>query len=266
MSALLEARGLVVGYPGRPAVLHGVNVSIPDGAFTAVVGPNGCGKSTLLLSLARLLRPQAGEVFVRGRNSRSFSPRELARTLAVLPQQPSAPDGIIVRDLVLRGRQPHRRPFAPPTASDRAAVDAALAVTATTGLADRPVARLSGGQRQRVWIAMILAQDTGALLLDEPISFLDIAHQVDVLDVCAALVDRGGAVVAVLHDLGLAARYADHVVVVHAGRVVASGTPADVVTAEIVGEVFGLAARVVPDPETGTPLVVPRRRPIPKIA
>lgn len=258
-AALFEVRGVRVGYPRRPDVVRDVDLRLPSGGFTAVLGPNGCGKSTLLLTLARLLRPASGSVRLHGRELADYAARELARTLAFLPQQPLAPDGILVRDLVMRGRQPHRRFLAPASAADHCAVDAALAATATESIADRPLTDLSGGQRQRVWIAMTLAQDTQAVLLDEPTSFLDIAHQVDVLEACAGLVARGRSVVAVLHDLGLAARYADHLVVMRAGRVVAAGAPARVVIAELVEDVFGLPCRVVADPETGTPLVVPRR-------
>ncbi|GAB3458176.1 ABC transporter ATP-binding protein [Kineococcus endophyticus] len=263
---LLQAEGVTVGRPGRPEVLRSVDVTVPAGSFTAVVGPNGCGKSTLLLTLARILRPTAGRVLVQGRDLAQFRPRDLARTLALLPQQPEAPDGILVRDLVLRGRQPHRGALTPVRAADRAAVEDALRTTGTLDLADGQLARLSGGQRQRVWIAMALAQQTPAVLLDEPTSFLDVAHQVDVLDTCSALVRGGRTVVAVLHDLSLAARYADHVVVLRDGAVVAAGFPDDVVTERLVAEVFDLPARVLVDPETGRPLVVPRDRRPPALA
>jgi len=262
---LLRTRGLGVGRPGRPDVLRDVDLTIPAGGFTAVVGPNGCGKSTLLLTLARILRPSAGTVELLGRDLAGFRPRELARSLALLPQQPTAPDGILVRDLVLRGRQPHRGPLTPVRPQDRAAVNEALVATRTLDLADTQLSRLSGGQRQRVWIAMALAQRTPAVLLDEPTSFLDVTHQIDVLDTCSALVRQGRTVVAVLHDLSLAARYADHVLVLHDGELAATGTADQVVTEELVGRVFDLPARVLPDPETGRPLVVPRdRRPAPK--
>lgn len=258
--ALFEVEGLSVGYPRVPDVIAGLDVCLPAGGFTAVVGPNGCGKSTLLLTLGRLLRPAAGQIRLHGRDLRDYPARDLARTLAFLPQQPLAPDGIRVRDLVMRGRQPYRRFLLPADADDHDAVEAALAATGTAGLADVELSGLSGGQRQRVWIAMTLAQDTQVVLLDEPTSFLDIAHQVEILEACAALVASGRSVVAVLHDLGLAARYADHLLVMRAGRLVAAGTPHEVVTADIVEEVFGLPCRVVDDPETGTPLVLPRRR------
>lgn len=257
---LLRAERLTVGRPGRPGVLRGVDVAVPTGGFTAVVGPNGCGKSTLLLTLARILRPTAGRVVLAGRDLAEHRPRDLACTLALLPQQPTAPDGILVRDLVLRGRQPHRGALAPVRSRDREAVREALAATGTLDLADHPLARLSGGQRQRVWIAMALAQQTPAVLLDEPTSFLDVAHQIDVLDTCSALTGTGRTVVAVLHDLSLAARYADHVVVLHNGEVAAAGPPEAVVTEQVLADVFDLPARVVPDPETGRPLVIARDR------
>ncbi|GAB94929.1 iron complex transport system ATP-binding protein [Kineosphaera limosa] len=258
--SLFDVAALHVGYPRLPDVIRGLDLSLPRGGFTAVVGPNGCGKSTLLLTLARLLRPASGQVSLHRRPLTSYPARDLARTLAFLPQQPLAPDGIRVRDLVMRGRQPYRRFLLPATAVDHAAVDAALAATGTKDLADIELSGLSGGQRQRVWIAMTLAQDTDVVLLDEPTSFLDIAHQVDVLEAGAALARSGRSVVAVLHDLGLAARYADHLVVMKSGRRMASGAPHDVVNEDLVHEVFGLRCRVVADPETGTPLVVPRRR------
>lgn len=257
--ALFEVEGLSVGYPRVPDVIAGLDVRLPAGGFTAVVGPNGCGKSTLLLTLGRLLRPAAGQVRLHGRDLHDYPARDLARMLAFLPQQPLAPDGIRVRDLVMRGRQPYRRFLLPADAEDHAAVEAALAATGTAGLADVELSGLSGGQRQRVWIAMTLAQDTQVVLLDEPTSFLDISHQVEILEACAALVAKGRSVVAVLHDLGLAARYADHLLVMRAGRLVAAGAPREVVTADVVEEVFGLPCRVVDDPETFTPLVLPRR-------
>lgn len=261
MSAtIFETADLAVGYPRLPDVISGLDLELPEGAFTAVIGPNGCGKSTLLLTLGRLLAPRSGVVRLRGQDIAHMRPRHLAQTLAFLPQHPFAPDGIRVHDLVLRGRQPYRRFLAPPTADDQRAVAAALDATGTRELADRELASLSGGQRQRAWIAMILAQDTDVVLLDEPTSFLDITHQIDVLEICASLVRTGRSVLAVLHDLGLAARYADHLVVMQDGHVAASGPPADVVTSELLEEVFALPSNIITDPETGTPLVIPRRR------
>lgn len=255
--ALFTVRGLTVGYPGRPRVIEDLDLDLPAGGLTAILGPNGCGKSTLLLTLGRLLRPRCGHVTYSGADLCSYPPRDLARRLAFLPQQPAAPDGILVRDLVLRGRQPHRRFLMPPTAADLRAVDLALDVTGTTELVDTALHDLSGGQRQRVWVAMAFAQDTETVLLDEPTSFLDIGFQIDVLDACAELVAAGRSVIAVLHDLGLAARYSDHLVIMRGGEVVADGSPHEVIRAPLVENVFGLPCRVVPDPETATPLVVP---------
>jgi iron complex transport system ATP-binding protein len=254
----LGARGLTLAYDDR-VVVEGLDVDVPDGEFTVIVGPNACGKSTLLKAFARTLKPSAGTVFLDGAPLGSYRPKAVARRVAMLPQTPIAPDGITVRDLVTRGRFPHQDLFHPSSGSDRAAVQLALAQTDTVDLADRGVDELSGGQRQRVWIAMVLAQETDIVLLDEPTTFLDIAHQYDVLELAAALHAAGRTVVAVLHDLNQAARYATHVIAMREGSIVAQGPPAAVLTADLVEDVFGLPCVVVPDPETGTPLVVPRR-------
>ncbi|MFN8075649.1 MAG: ABC transporter ATP-binding protein [Kineosporiaceae bacterium] len=263
----LSARGLTVGYAGR-RVLEALDVDVPAGSFTAVVGPNACGKSTLLKALAGQLPPTAGEVAVSGRPLAQLRRKALARRLGFLPQTPTAPPGITVAELVSRGRYPHRPAWtatvaarATATEADRAAVADALARTGTADLADRDVAELSGGQRQRVWLALVLAQQAPLLLLDEPTTYLDLPHQLDVLDLCAHLRSGGHTVVAVLHDLNLAARYATHLIAMRDGRIVAEGAPGDIVTADVVTRAFGLDCRVVPDPETGTPLVVPRARP-----
>lgn len=253
----LAASGVSLAY-GDVRVVEDLTFSVPDGQVTAIVGANACGKSTLLRALARLLRPASGSVLLDGRAISELPTREVARRLALLPQSPTAPAGILVGDLVARGRSPHQRLFRSWSTADEEAVRAALEATSTTDLADRCVDELSGGQRQRVWIAMALAQDTDLLLLDEPTTFLDISHQVDVLD----LVDRlnreqGRTVVVVLHDLNLAARYASHLVAMRDGAVIATGTPEEVVTAETVRDVFGLECVVVPDPVCGSPLVVP---------
>jgi iron complex transport system ATP-binding protein len=255
----LAARGLTLAYDDR-AVVDGLDIDVPDGELTVIVGPNACGKSTLLKALARVIRPAAGDVLLDGSSLRALRPKAVARRVAMLPQSPVAPEGISVRDLVARGRYPHQELFRTASASDRSAVDDALERTSTAALADRSVDELSGGQRQRVWIAMVLAQQTDIVLLDEPTTFLDIAHQYDVLELAAALHADGRTVVAVLHDLNQAARYATHLVVMSAGRIVASGAPSAVVTESLVEEVFGLPCVIVPDPETGTPMVVPRRR------
>ncbi|OUZ09710.1 hypothetical protein BHE97_09615 [Aeromicrobium sp. PE09-221] len=255
--ARLVAEELTLGYERR-IVAENLSVAVPDGGFTAIVGPNACGKSTLLRALARLLSPKAGTVVLDGRAAGDHPPKDFARQVGLLPQTASAPDGITVRELVGRGRFPHQTWWRPSTSEDAAAVDLALEQTDTTALADRRVDELSGGQRQRVWVAMALAQQAGILLLDEPTTFLDIAHQVELMDLFAALNRRGVTVVAVLHDLNHAARYASHVIAMRDGQIRASGVAREVVTAHLVEEVFGLRCVVIDDPETGTPLVVPR--------
>ncbi|WP_018334501.1 MSMEG_1061 family FMN-dependent PPOX-type flavoprotein [Actinomycetospora chiangmaiensis] len=253
----LSAERLTLRYDDR-VVVDGLSVRLPAGRITAIVGPNACGKSTLLRGLGRLIAPSAGRVLLEETDVRELPARELARRLGILPQSPVAPEGITVADLVERGRSPHQGWFGGRTAADDPAVARAMTATGVAELAGRPVDELSGGQRQRVWIAMVLAQDTPTLLLDEPTTYLDMAHAVEVLDL---LVDRnlgeGTTVAVVLHDLDLAARYADHLVAMRDGAVVAEGTPTEVVTEAVVERVFGIPARVVPDPVSGTPLVVP---------
>jgi len=259
--AYLEARDLTLKY-GQRRVVDGLSVQIPEGRVTMIVGANACGKSTLLRGLSRLLKPAGGAVTLDGKDIHSQPARELARTLGLLPQHPTAPDGISVRDLVGRGRYPHQGFFRSWSAGDLSphdlAVQRALEATGTLDLAGRDVDELSGGQRQRVWIAMALAQETDVLLLDEPTTYLDLAHQVEVLDLVTDLNrNRGTTVAIVLHDLNLAARYADHVIAMKGGTVVAVGSPADVVTGTLVREVFGLESRVIADPVSGTPLIIP---------
>jgi iron complex transport system ATP-binding protein len=239
-------------------VVDELTFAVPDRRITAIVGPNACGKSTLLRALSRLLRPAGGAVTLDGRQIHRRPTKEVARQLALLPQSPIAPDGILVSDLVARGRTPHQRLLQQWSHDDESAVRTALAETSTAALADRRVDELSGGQRQRVWIAMALAQDTDILLLDEPTTFLDIAHQIDVLDLVARLNrDRDRTVVLVLHDLNLACRYAHQLVAMRDGAIVAAGPPGEVVTADTVRAVFGLECVVIDDPVSGTPLVVP---------
>ncbi|MFI2704829.1 ABC transporter ATP-binding protein [Cellulosimicrobium composti] len=257
----LHADGITVGYDDR-VIARGLDVSIPDGSFTVIVGPNACGKSTLLRALSRLLKPSRGQVVLDGRSISSIPAKEVARRLGLLPQSSIAPEGITVADLVARGRYPHQTLLRQWSREDEAAVLGALAATGTTGLADRLVDELSGGQRQRVWVAMVLAQETPILLLDEPTTFLDIAHQIELLELCTDLNrDRGHTLVAVLHDLNHACRYATHLIAMKDGAIVAEGAPGDVVTAALVEDVFGLPCRIIPDPVTGTPLVVPEGRP-----
>jgi len=253
----LQAQSVTVGYGAAP-VVRDLTLEVPDGRVTTIVGPNGCGKSTLLRTMARLLKPSQGTVLLDGEPLTAISTREIARRMALLPQSPVAPDGLLVRDLVGRGRHPHQRWFSQWSQADEAIVEAALAMTDTSDLRDRPLDQLSGGQRQRVWIAMTLAQDTGLLLLDEPTTFLDLAHQVEVLDLVTRLNrERGRTVVMVLHDLNLAARYSDVILVMRGGAVVAHGHPVEVLTPGLLEDVFGLDASVLPDPRTGLPIVVP---------
>jgi iron complex transport system ATP-binding protein len=256
-SHALEVDGVVLGYGDR-VVADGIDLAVPPGRITAIVGANACGKSTLLRAMARLLQPRAGRVVLDGKDLHRLPTKQVARILGLLPQSPSAPEGIAVADLVARGRHPHQGFLTRWTAEDDEAVAEALRMTDIAELADRAVDELSGGQRQRAWIAMALAQQTDVLLLDEPTTFLDITHQVEVLDLLTDLNRaRGTTVVMVLHDLNLAARYADHLVAVADGRVHAAGAPGEVLTADAVREVFGLESRVVPDPVSGAPMVLP---------
>lgn len=253
----LAARRVTLAYEGN-VVARELDIEIPDGRITAIVGPNACGKSTLLRALARLLRPREGTVLLDGQEIHRLPTKEVARRLGLLPQSPIAPDGIVVGDLVARGRTPHQKLFQQWSRADEEAVRSALAATGTLDLVERSVDELSGGQRQRVWIAMALAQETELLLLDEPTTFLDITHQIEVLDLVGELNRNvGRTVVVVLHDLNLACRYADHIVAMREGRIVVSGAPADVVTADHVRSVFGLECVVIDDPVSHTPLVVP---------
>ncbi|WP_134774489.1 ABC transporter ATP-binding protein [Ornithinimicrobium flavum] len=263
-SSVLRAERLSLGY-GERTIVHDLDLTVPEGKVTAIVGPNGCGKSTLLRGLSRLLRPQDGRVLLGDRDVHRMPTRQVARSMALLPQHPVVPEGITVGELVARGRHPHHGLLRQWTREDDEVVAEALELTATTPLVSREVTELSGGQRQRVWIAMVLAQRTDLLLLDEPTSFLDIAHQVEVLDLVRDLsVDRGTTVVMVLHDLAMAARYADHLVAMRGGQVVAEGDPRSVVTAETVCDVFGITCRVLWQEATGDLSVIPlgRHRPV----
>ncbi|MFI7383427.1 ABC transporter ATP-binding protein [Streptomyces sp. NPDC049813] len=253
----LTARDLTLAYDDR-TVVRDLDLTVPDGRVTVIVGPNACGKSTTLRALGRLLKPAGGSVLLDGKALAELPTKRIAQQIGLLPQSPAAPEAITVADLVARGRQPHQSWWQQWSDADERAVTEAMARTDVAALAERDVDELSGGQRQRVWIAMALAQETEILLLDEPTTFLDIAHQVEVLDLVRQLNhDKGRTVALVLHDLNQAARYADHLVAMKEGRIVAEGAPEKVVTAELVREVFGLPCVVVPDPVTGSPLVVP---------
>lgn len=243
---------------GRQPVLRALDCEIPEGLITAIVGANASGKSTLLRAMARLIVPSSGVVLLDGTPVKELPTREVARRIGFLPQSPIAPEGLTVGDLVGRGRYPHAKLGRPPSAHDKEQVDWALGATGTAELRDRPLDQLSGGQRQRVWIAMTLAQETPILLLDEPTTYLDLAHQLEVLDLLTRLNrEQGRTIVLVLHDLNQACRYADHLVAVLAGQVHAAGPPAEVVDAELVEAVLGLRAQIISDPVTGTPLCIP---------
>jgi iron complex transport system ATP-binding protein len=253
----LQAVGLKLGYGDR-IVVDDLDLGIEAGTVTTIIGPNGCGKSTLLRALGRLLKPSGGEVLLDGKRIDKMPSKEVARILGVLPQAPTAPEGLTVADLVARGRHPHQTWYRQWSSDDEAAVGEALSMTGLLDLGDRPLDELSGGQRQRAWISMALAQGTDLLLLDEPTTFLDLAHQIEVLELVRRLHrELGRTVVMVLHDLNLAARYADRLVAMRDGKVVAAGAPADVLTEGLLAEVFELEAKVIEDPVAGTPLVIP---------
>ncbi len=253
----LQGTDLTLGY-GATTVSEHLDVGIPDGSFTAIIGPNACGKSTLLRALSRLLDPEGGQVILDGRDIRRYPSKVVARRLGLLPQSSTSPEGISVRDLVARGRFPHQALLRQWSIADDEAVARALASTGVTDLADRRVDELSGGQKQRVWLSLVLAQETSLLLLDEPTTFLDITHQLEVLDLCRDLHDSGRyTLVAVLHDLNLAFRYASHLIVMKEGRVVAQGIPEDIVTADLISEVYDIACLCLPDPVTGRPWIIP---------
>lgn len=255
--ATITTEQLQLGYDAA-VIIHDLGLTIPSGKVTALVGPNGCGKSTLLRGLARLMAPKHGAVYLDGQAIAKLPTRELAKQLGILPQSPVAPEGLTVRELVAQGRYPHQQWFQQWSAADERALDSALTITGMVELADRPVDALSGGQRQRAWIAMTLAQDTPVVLLDEPTTFLDLAHQIEVLQLLEQLNRaQGRTIIMVVHDLNHAARHADHVIALRAGKVVAAGPPATVITPALLHEVFGVAADVVVDPRSGVPLCIP---------
>ncbi|WP_162929399.1 ABC transporter ATP-binding protein [Streptomyces sp. YIM 130001] len=256
----LGARGVTLAYGNAAPVVKDVSLEIPHGGLTVIVGPNGCGKSTLLKAFGRVMKPAGGQITLHGQDVRSLRGRDFARQVALLPQSPIAPEGITVQGLVRRGRHPHHTLLRQWSPDDDRAIALALERAGMTDLAESQAGDLSGGQRQRAWIAMVLAQDTEVVLLDEPTTFLDISHQYDLLELCAELNQDGRTIVAVLHDLNQAARFASHLVVMHHGEVVAEGAPHDVLTAELVCEVFQLDCDIVPDPRTGTPMVIPHER------
>lgn len=256
----LRAEDITMGYD-RHIVGEHVDIAIPDGAFTVIIGPNACGKSTLLRSVARLQKPDAGIVLLDGKDIYRMRAKQVATRLGLLPQSAVAPAGITIFDLVRRGRYPRQSMLTRWSEEDERSVRRALEQTGLAELADRPLDELSGGQRQRAWAAMTLAQESPILLLDEPTTFLDIAHQISLLDLFAGMNrDEGRTVVAVLHDINHAARYADHLVVMSAGKIVAQGPPAQVLTTELLAEVFKIDAAIIEDPLNGGPHVIPRHR------
>lgn len=259
-TANLQARSVHVGYDDRP-IIEGLDFDLPAHSFTVIIGPNACGKSTLLKALARLLKPSDGSVLLDGTDIFTLKTKDVAKRLGLLPQTSLAPEGIRVADLVARGRFPHQGMFDRWSEADERAVSEAMAATRVDALSSRFVDELSGGQRQRVWVAMALAQEAPVLLLDEPTTFLDISHQyelLELLELFRRLRGEGRTLVAVLHDLNQAARFATHLVVMRDGEIVAQGEPGEVLTAELVEDVFSLPCRIIDDPETGTPLVIPR--------
>jgi iron complex transport system ATP-binding protein len=256
MQSVLQAQSLSLAYDDA-LIINELNLELPKGKITALVGPNGCGKSTLLKGLARLLKPKNGSVLLEGKAIHQLQTRDLAKILGILPQGPQAPEGLTVRELVAQGRYPHQSWLKQWSTDDEAAVEHALELTHMTALADRPVDALSGGQRQRAWIAMTLAQETSLLLLDEPTTFLDLAHQLEVLELLKKLNHQGRTVVMVLHDINQATRYAHHLVALKTGGVVAQGKPTEMLSSALLREVFGIEADVLIDPRLGVPLCVP---------
>ncbi|EOI3457118.1 iron-enterobactin ABC transporter ATP-binding protein [Cronobacter turicensis] len=260
MTSRLTGEALTLGYDDF-RVADGLNVAIPDGKFTAIIGPNGCGKSTLLRTLSRLMKPLGGQVRLDGEAIQHFATKEVARRIGLLAQNASAPGDITVQELVARGRYPHQPLFTRWRDEDERAVQNAMDATGVTALADQSVDTLSGGQRQRAWIAMVLAQETSILLLDEPTTWLDISHQIDLLELLSALNrEQGYTLAAVLHDLNQACRYANHLIALRDGKIIAEGAPSEIVDAALIEAIYGLRCMIIEDPVAGTPLVVPLGR------
>ncbi|WP_456289369.1 ABC transporter ATP-binding protein [Paenibacillus sp. AK002] len=254
----LEAKGLGLSY-GGDFIFENLDLTVPIGKITVFIGSNGCGKSTLLRSMARLLKPQRGSVVLNGADIASLSTKDVARKLAILPQGPTAPEGLTVMQLVKQGRYPYQSWLRQWSREDEEAVTAALESTGLTELADRTVDSLSGGQRQRAWIAMTLAQETPLILLDEPTTYLDLTHQIEVLDLLYDLnAKEQRTIVMVLHDINLACRYADHIVAIRDGSIKAEGKPGDIINSDLMQTVFQLPCEIIPDPLYGTPMCVPR--------
>ncbi|MFM9331469.1 ABC transporter ATP-binding protein [Paenibacillus mesotrionivorans] len=257
---LFQAEQIVAGYDHK-TILHGISLVIPSNKISVMIGANACGKSTLLKTLARLIKPTSGTVTLDGKPISKIPPKQLARVVGLLPQSPIVPEGISVADLVGRGRFPHQSLFSGWTKKDVEAVAEAMEIMNITELANRNIDELSGGQRQRVWIAMALAQQTDILFLDEPTTFLDITYQVEILDLLTDLNrKKGTTIVMVLHDINLSARYADYIFALSQGKLLAEGKPAEVITSSLVKDIFGLDCTVIPDPVSGSPMVIPKGR------
>ena len=258
--SILTAERLAVGY-NHKTIVSNVSMTIPQNKISVILGANGCGKSTLLKTFARLLSPQNGQIILDGKQVSEFPSRQLAKKLGLLPQSPVVPEGIRVMDLVSRGRFPYRQFLKSMSKEDFAAVEEAMEIMGITELADRAVDELSGGQRQRVWIALALAQQTDILLLDEPTTFLDIAYQIEILDMLTDLNRKHKTtIVMVLHDINLSARYADYLFAMKKGKLVAEGTPDEIITPELMEEVYGLACDVITDPVSQSPMILPKGR------
>lgn len=256
----LTVKELSAGYDGK-TILTDVSLAVPKNRISVILGANGCGKSTLLKTFARLLKPESGGILLDGKSIADVPSKKLAQTLGLLPQSPVVPEGITVTDLVARGRFPYRKLFGGLQKEDFTAVEEALSMMGITDLADRCVDELSGGQRQRVWIALALAQQTDILLLDEPTTYLDIAYQVEILDLLLELnKKKRTTIVMVLHDINLSARYADHIFAMYRGSLEAQGSPSEVISRELMKKLYGLDCRIIDDPVSGTPLIVPEGR------
>lgn len=257
--ARLEVENITTQYDHH-VISKNLSVEIPDQSFTVIIGPNACGKSTLLRTLSNLIKPSKGHVILDGKKIGTYQSKDVAKKLGLLPQSSTAPDGMTVANLIAHGRYPYQNFFQQWTDEDEQAIVTAMELTNTTDLADRFVDELSGGQRQRVWVAMVLAQQTPLLLLDEPTTYLDIAHQIELLELFTDLHEQGHTIVAVLHDLNHATRYASHLIAMKAGQIMAQGSPSEIVTEELIQEVYGLKSKIMQDPVTNSPLIVPLGR------
>ncbi|TCK92602.1 iron complex transport system ATP-binding protein [Natranaerovirga hydrolytica] len=259
-SQTLKANDIFSGYD-KKIIVNGIDIVVPNNKISVIIGANACGKSTLLKTLSRLIQPESGEIILDGKKISEIPPKQLARTMGLLPQSPIVPEGITVADLVGRGRFPYQSFFKGLSKKDYEAVEEALEIMGITELANHCVDELSGGQRQRVWIAMALAQQTDILLLDEPTTYLDITYQVEILDLLTDLNrKRGTTIVMVLHDINLSARYADYIFALHKGKLIEEGSPSKIITEPLIKQVFDLDCTVIKDPLSGSPFIVPKGR------